>query len=68
MPSFFTRHECMKLPIAPESMKAFSLDEKGVSDWVGSSCMRTDSRKGFVGSEAVRVETITMHSEMSLST
>ena len=58
----------MKFPIAPESMKAFSVVENGAWVVLGSSCMRTDSRKGSVGVKAVRVETCTLHSELSLST
>ena len=56
----------MKFPIAPESMKADTAMEKG-GDVLGSSCMRTGSSMGFTDEEAVRRETIALHSE-SIST
>ena len=52
----------MKFPMAPESTKALRDVEKGANSVFGSSCMRTESRKGFVGVEAVSVDTMTLHS------
>jgi len=56
----------MKFPIAPESMNAFRLAEKGGE--VGfSSCMQAGIKMGFVGDDAESDETSTLHSR-SIST